>query len=411
MPRLTRPASGTEFATSAVVKLRIPAILSLAMLLCACGSSEPSSQTENLMVGTETEEQWAQYEANARFALEYEPTCVTVRPEQAPDGTGAADPENVDPENVDPENVVPRRPRVLVTGYGRFGSNRTNATGLTVSALLPELEYPMTDRPPSGEVDEPGPQTAVAVGSIELPLSGPVDVCAMVIPVYWDLAAILVLREIEAFNPDFVLMNGIAGGRQPLWIELGSVNSAMSSTDGSGVLEPEQGSPLIPLAAEEDRLRGLLLSWGAVQQAAETAIAEHGEVEEDGQSLQDILSGAKLAGFPRHSNTYLCNNVAYTVGYLMDHGETTRLLEPSHPREGFPDGVDLTMTDDHTSTPRVFMHWPSQLRGAHIDSAAEIMKAMIDAQLVALADADGANAATRGTNDIAEIQGSGGNTF
>jgi len=378
------------------VKLHLPALLALAAALTACGSDEPASQTGNLMVGTETEEQWAQYAANVRFALEYEPTCVTLGPE--------------DPEAVDP--MEPQRPRVLVAGYGRFGSNRTNATGQTVSALLPELEYPMTDRPPSGEVDEPGPQTAVGLGSIELPLSGAVDVCAMIIPVYWDLAAILVLKEIEAFNPDFVLMNGIAGGRQPLWIELGSVNSAMSSTDGSGVLEPEQGSPLIPYATEDERLRGLLLSWEAVRGAAETAISDRADAVQDGEALENILSGAKLAGFPRASNTYLCNNVAYTVGYLMDHaGQTTRLLEPSHPREGFPSGIDLTMTDDHSATPRVFMHWPSQLQGTHIDAAAEVMKAMIDVQLVALSDAGGVEAPTRGTNDIAEIEGSGGDTY
>lgn len=349
------------------------------------------------MVGTETEEQWAQYEANVRFALEYEPTCVTV----------GAEPETTEPEE-------PRRPRVLISGYGRFGSNRTNATGQTVSALLPELEYPMTERPPYGEVDEPGPQTAVAMGTIELPESGAVDVCAMVIPVYWDLAAILVLKELEAFDPDFVMMNGIAGGRQPLWLELGAINSAMSSTDGSGVLEPEQGSPLIPNATEEERLQGLLLSWGAVKNAAENAVLDHGDDEQDGDPLDDILLGASLAGFPRYSNTYLCNNVAYTVGYLMDHAEQThRLLEPSHPREGFPSGIDMTLSRDHSATPRVFVHWPSRLKGAHIDSAAEVMKAMIDAQLVALRDAggEGVEAPSRGTNDIAEIEGSSGDTF
>ena len=52
--------------------------------------------------------------------------------------------------------------------------------------------------------------TGVATTTIVLAGAGPVDVCAMILPVYWDLAAILVAKEIDAFRPNLVLMNGVA---------------------------------------------------------------------------------------------------------------------------------------------------------------------------------------------------------
>src|SRR5699024_9149414 len=114
------------------------------------------------------------------------------------------------------------RPRVLVTGFGRFMSIENNATGRIVSALVPDVSYPETHAPATGELDPPEPQLSVAVSTLDLADIGTVDVCAMILPVYWDLAAILIAKETEAFQPSFVMMNGVAGPRQPLWIELGA---------------------------------------------------------------------------------------------------------------------------------------------------------------------------------------------
>ncbi len=348
-----------------------------------------------MKVDTESELAWAQYRANLEFAQSYQPTCV---------GASVASEEG--------EPQV-ERPRVLVTGFGRFMSNRSNATGQVVSELLDELTYPWTDPPASGQIDPPAPQTAVALGRMELPKVGEVDVCAMVLPVFWDLAAVLVLAEIEAFSPDFVLLNGIAGWRQPLWLELGSINPARALEDGSNVLMPiEEGAPLIPSAPQDETARPLLLSWHSVREAVDGAIEAQGEDERDGTPLSDVLQGARFAGYPRSSNTYLCNNTAYAVGYLMDHhGETVRLLEASHPREGFDDGLDVVLSDDHRDTPRVFVHWPSNLEGEHLASAAEVMRALIDGQLDALVN-DG-EPPTPGDNEIAELKpdAAGGDTY
>jgi hypothetical protein len=59
---------------------------------------------DEVIVRTETEEEWAQYQASLKFALGYRARC--------PATSG--------------------RPRVIVSGYGRFRSNRSNATGKSV---------------------------------------------------------------------------------------------------------------------------------------------------------------------------------------------------------------------------------------------------------------------------------------
>ncbi|MBC7018179.1 hypothetical protein, partial [Salmonella enterica] len=100
-------------------------------------------------------------------------------------------------------------------GFGRFMSIRDNATGRIVSAVVPSARYPETAPPPAGVVDPPAQQLSVSSATLVLPGAGPVDVCAMILPVYWDLAAILIAKEMDAFQPTFVMMNGVAGDRQP----------------------------------------------------------------------------------------------------------------------------------------------------------------------------------------------------
>ena len=362
-----------------ILEMEHAGLLCLAAALLAasgCGlDTDVAEQEQNVTVVTDSEQAWAQYLANVEFAQAYQPVCV------------GADDES---------------PRVLVTGFGRFLSNSVNASGQLVAELIVELDYPMTEAPAPGLVDDPAPQTRVALGTRQLPGLGSVQICAMVLPVYWDLAAYLVLAEMTAFEPHLVIMNGIAGPVQPLWLELGSVNRAMGLPDGSGALEPVEGAPLVPAAPEDEYSRGLLLSWWSVRQAAEATIAEHaGDLEGD-RGLTEVLPGVRFAGYPRNSNTYLCNNTTYTVGYLMDHpDEVVPLLVPSSPREGYPSGLDVWLDQDFSSVPRVFVHWPSQLAGAHLGSAAVVLEAMLVAQLAALQSTD--DQPTRGDNAIADI--------
>ena len=329
-----------------------------------------------------------QYDANAAFALGYKARCP---------------------------RVTSKLPRVLVTGFGRFGSITDNATGRIVSTMVTEARYPETSPPAFGEVDPPEPQLSVGSRVMKLPGSDQeVLVCAMILPVYWDLAAVLVAREIEALRPSFVMMNGVARSRQPLWLELGAVNAAAPLADGSDQLRPfmkkgESLAPLVDTAGPEDRARANLLSWRAVHDAAAAAVAANARKEEHGTAFGDIASGVVFAGFPRESNTYLCNNVTFTTGFLMDRpGKRVRLMRASTRVVGRPNWVDVTLGADMSAVPRVFVHWPSDLATMHREAGADVMRAVVGAQVASIARGE---APTRGTPELADPTLQGGAFF
>ncbi len=382
------------------VKWSYLAAITVAAMSATCGDPALSESDttgggsdtveDAIRILTSTPEARAQYDANVNFALNYRARCGT--------GLSAA--------------TTPRRPRVIVTGFGRFLSNPTNATGMMVAGLVPGMRYPMTTRPPAGTVDDPAPQTAVASATVMLDGVGAVDVCAMVLPVYWDLAAILVLKEVQAFGPDFVLMNGIAGQRQELWLELGSVNRALVLPDGSDTLVPapqsgQRFASIVPSATASELAVGLRLSYTRVQRAALDAIAAKASVTQGGARFDSVLQGALRGGFPRDSNTYLCNNTTYVVNYAMGHPNATLTLMQAAPAlAGRVNRVGVRLTRDARSVPRVFTHWPSALEGAHLDAARSVMRAIIAAQLLASREG-GASAPVVGDNSTAEISPSG----
>jgi hypothetical protein len=358
-------------------------LLSACVGLAACaldGTEATADEDDAVTVDTSTPLARAQYDANVAFAQGYVARCK-------------------------PQNNGHKR--AIVTGFGRFLYVSENATGRVVSTLVPAAKYPATKPPASTEVDPPGPQTSVAVGTVHLP-HGDVDVCAMILPVYWDLAAILVAKEVDAFGPDMVLMNGVADTTQDLWIELGSINRAMHEVDGSDRLVPiatggRKTIPLVPTATSSDLLRGQLMSWRPVEDAARAAVTAHGADVDEGRRFDEVLTGAKLAGFPRAGNTYLCNNVTYLVNYLMGYsGQSVTLLKASVADPKKPNGVRVRIARDVRKVPRTFLHWPSSLSGKHLADGAAVLGAVIDAQLSTK------TAATTGNNAMAEIQASGG---
>ena len=254
--------------------------------------------------------------------------------------------------------------------------------------------YPDTRPPRAGEVDPPEAQVSVAVATMEVSRVGPVDVFAMILPVHWDLAAALVAREAEALRPSFVMMNGVAGPRQALWLELGAANRASTLLDGSNQLRPfaADGEKLVKIvegAPPSEDEQPNLLSWGSVESAANDAIGRHAGEREGGARFGDILQGVERAGFPRASNTYLCNNITYLTGWLMSHPRSdVSLLEASHPEPGARNALNVRIDADLQAVPRVFVHWPSELADKHLDAAADVMRAIIGAQLKALAAGD-----------------------
>jgi hypothetical protein len=363
-----------------------------ALAACAADADAPSGEettddSNEVRVDTRSPEARRQYDANVAFASSYAARCQR----------GPAE-----------------RPRVLVTGFGRFMAIANNATGRIVSELVTSAPYPTTWPPPAGQVDDPAPQLSVGTTTIDFPGVGPVDVCGMILPVYWDLAAILIAKEIEAFAPSFVMMNGVAGNRQPIWVELGSTNRAAPLDDGSSQLRPAVGSGepyarIIDNASRSEDAQGNLLTWRSVESAAREAIEAHADDVDLDRRFADLLPGVKLAGYPRPSNTYLCNNVTYVTGWLMGHpNKEVRLLRASPAIRGRVNDVRVKLTTDYRNVPRVFVHWPSDLADVHHAAGAEVMKAIIGGQLSALR-----NGATpsRGDNALADATLRGGDFF
>jgi hypothetical protein len=344
-------------------------LAALLVVVVGCAASTPVGSDDGaLTVDTSTPEARRQYDANLAFARGYEARCGSL--------AGSS------------------RPRVLVTGFGRFSNFETNASGRIVSALVPDATYPLTEPPAPGEVDPPEPQLSVATASLRLPDVGAVDVCAMILPVSWDLAATLVAKEIAAIRPSFVLMNGVANARQPLWIELGAMNQAAPLPDGTNVLAPAlppggEGAKLVEGASASELALGNRLSWTAVQAAARGAIQAHATEVDGDVTFGDVVSDAVFAGFPRAWNTYLCNNVTYVTGWLMTHpGRAVPLLRASTPAPNAPSDVSVRLEANLSAVPRVFIHWPSDLADRHHEAAADVMKAIIAAQLRASRDGD-----------------------
>ncbi|MEO7094260.1 MAG: hypothetical protein ABI175_13475, partial [Polyangiales bacterium] len=96
----------------------------------------------------------------------------------------------------------PRRKRVLVSGFGRFPQHGINATATLVCRLAGvEPPRPASVGGDADAVDDPAAHVLVADFTMTLPRAGLVDARAVVLPVFWDVAAIIALREIDAFDP------------------------------------------------------------------------------------------------------------------------------------------------------------------------------------------------------------------
>lgn len=328
-----------------------PRAIALAVCLSSCAIDETTTEdADEVTIDTSTKLARAQYDAEVEYANRYTPTCTT------------------------PNHG---RPRVLVSGFGRFRDVTDNASGRIV-ASLGGIAYPETTQPADGKIDPPGPQVAAGTRTITLPDVGEVDLCAIVLPVVWDLAPILLLKELDAFEPDLVVMNGVADATQPLWIELGAINKAVDLADGSDILEPT-GASIIKGAATK---RANLLAWDAVRTAARRSIAR---TAADDARFANILTGVKEQ-VPRTSNSYLCNNLTYVVSHLMDAPADARvpLLIASDRVADKPNKVVMALDHRYARTPRVFFHWPTRLTyGQGIAGGVDLLRSVIDAQLSA----------------------------
>jgi hypothetical protein len=216
----------------------------------------------------------------------------------------------------------------------------------------------------------------------------PVELCVIVLPVFWDLAPWMLLQTIAAFSPAVVIMNGIAGERQPLWLESRALNRAKLSEDASGHIVPlahcEAGGSaayarLLPELDDLPEGRALCCHFDAVRIAAERAFDASRNTPSQGVLLSDILQSIEQQPTARESNIYLCNSVAY----LTD----VALSEPDRSLSFFKDAAEplsIALKGQCGPVARWFAHWPSGLAEAHIAPCASILRAMIAAEVGAL---------------------------
>lgn len=240
-------------------------------------------------------------------------------------------------------------PEVLVTGFGRFLHHTENATGRLVSRLVPSAKYPETARGSLSEVDAPAAQFALGWHEAVLPRVGPVALCGMILPVQWGLGPMLLRTQLAKMNPAFVVMNGIAGPRQPLWIELGAANRAAPKVDGSGILRPLEAAPgegqaLLPPGPPA---HSCLAAFDALYTEIARTIAEE-------EGAAEVLTGVAFQTYARPDNNYLCNELTYAACDALQARET----------------------------PRVFLHWPSELYPRHLDLGTRVVLRAIETELL-----------------------------
>jgi len=170
------------------------------------------------------------------------------------------------------------------------------------------------------------------------------------LPVFWDLASVIALREIDAFAPDVVLMNGIGRDDQPIVLEASASNRASPREDAS--LRVFGSGHEIVLGG--DPVRRVSCAAQRVAAAAGIEVAE-----------------------ARAANVYLCNQLTYLVDHVMAHPDRTlRLLRAAEDDAG----VDVA-TRDLRATPRMFVHWPANLGGGRLDAGLDVVRSLLDAQL------------------------------
>lgn len=330
----------------------------LPLLLGGCAGENASSESD-VRVDTKSALARKQYDANVAFANTYRSRCNAAAPGK----------------------------HVIVMGYGRFQDVTDNTAGRLVE-IVSGAKYPLTKRPAPGQIDPPGPQTSVATRTVQVAGVGTASICGVIVPTFWDLAPILLSREIEAFKPSVVIMNGVIGGERgiPMRIELGSDNTAITDdADGSGILRAFSSSgklepvPVIPGAPNALASR---MSWEAVRSAALAKQAY------EGGGLSNEISAIHLGGYPSEFLNYLCNNVVYVTNHLMANpGKSVQLLEPSIPLSKADRGVTTTLKGDFRKTARAFIHWPDVSPDLR-DGAASMLRAIVDAQLLATSKGD-----------------------
>ena len=268
------------------------------------------------------------------------------------------------------------RKRVLVTAFGRFAGHPQNASASIACALF-DRSATFAPLPSSDAPDDPVAHLQTIAGVVELPRAGAIDLHVLVLPVMWDLAALLALTTAARVRPDAILMNGVGAAEQPVGIEAEASNRAALRDDASGRVRPRgETGPVRILEDVDEHRRALPLDTERVLAAARARWSLHAETTESGRRFDAVARGVEVL-HGRDANVYLCNQIAYLVDRALAFPHRAlRLLRGSE-----HDGVDVVVPAALRDVPRGFVHWPSTLVGAHVAAGADLLRAMLDAML------------------------------
>jgi pyrrolidone-carboxylate peptidase len=247
--------------------------------------------------------------------------------------------------------------RVIVSGFGLFSGASFNISGVVVDTLA---NVPLTSISEGAKVDAPfevmpGLLKAEDFGGRitqrEIKIKDEViDVCLILLEVKWDLAAAIILHEIEKFKPQLVVMTG-RGGRDSLQFEGGAVNVAAPRPgfDSAGA-SVQSNTPLSNYILKNDAgvpaKNEIPMTWDGAKLAGATKNA-----------VAAINSNYSVVAEPaaRPSNDYICNNMSYVV---------------LHALKGFPAklaGESLEISTSVRGAKAGFLHYPVSAYNSKIE--------------------------------------------
>ena len=217
-----------------------------------------------------------------------------------------------------PDRVRENTGRVIVTGFGLFGS-QFNISGIVAMSMSNPDFWPSevnlrTSRARNSAVFRHGDvQTKHGVYLLTRDLTiddHDYQVCFLLLDVKWDLAAAIILHEAGIFKPDLVIMGGM-NGREPTaaYFETGAVNEATLSTGFTA--EGHRLPTNVPAGGDLRVLQSLpadhlaKMTWDAelLAQRTEATVA----------AISRNVTFSTRAAPIRRDNDYICNNVSFAV--------------------------------------------------------------------------------------------------
>lgn len=240
--------------------------------------------------------------------------------------------------------------RILLQGFGPFSGTSRNLSGAVVAKLAGLSQLPITAN---------GGWAILQIIQFE---GEQIEFCFVYLDVVWDLAGAILLAEIEAFNPELVVMSGI--GSAGLAIAEGGVQNkalGLSGYDASGNPLSDRNTPWCDDKPCNYADNAYVLS------PQDPGVTQTVSLSWDNQAFAAKLSAQVNSFAPevrfeappaaRAGNDYLCNNVSFIVQSALN-GAAIRLA-----------GGEVTFATKPRSIAAGFLHYPSS--GEPSDSLVE----------------------------------------